>query len=70
MRNFDSRTDRLMRHQEVEKVTGLGKSQIYAFMKLNLFPKPVRIGQRSVAWVQSDIDKWVGNLPEGGEIEP
>lgn len=70
MRNFDSRTDRLMRRQEVEKVTGLGKSQIYAFMKLNRFPKPVRIGQRSVAWVQSDIDKWVGNLPEGGEIEP
>jgi prophage regulatory protein len=31
-------------------------------MELNKFPKSVKLGQRSVAWVESEIDDWIDEL--------
>jgi prophage regulatory protein len=28
-------------------------------MELHGFPRPVKIGLRSVAWVESEVDDWV-----------
>mgnify|MGYP000423235270 CR=1 FL=1 len=52
----------------VSAKTGLGCSAIYARMTLNpkrpndydpTFPKPIKIGARSVAWIESEIDQWI-----------
>jgi hypothetical protein len=32
---------------------------MYERIKEEQFPKPIKIGQRSVAWVESDIDDWI-----------
>ncbi|WP_415886012.1 helix-turn-helix transcriptional regulator [Neptuniibacter sp. QD37_6] len=50
---------RLIRRPEVEKLTGLGRSCIYARMSRNEFPKAIPIGGRLVAWNESDIQKWI-----------
>lgn len=50
---------RLMRIREVMSVTGLSRSSIYKYISLGMFPKPVKIGERAVAWASDEIDAWV-----------
>ena len=52
-------TKRFMRVREVMQRTGKSKGAIYGAMKLGQFPLAVRTGERSVAWVESDIDEWM-----------
>lgn len=52
-------TKRLIRRKEVEQLTGLGRSCIYARMSRNEFPKAIPIGGRLVAWDESQIQKWI-----------
>jgi prophage regulatory protein len=42
----------------VEMKTGKSRSEIYADMAEGKFPKPVRIGERAVAWRESEIASW------------
>jgi predicted DNA-binding transcriptional regulator AlpA len=56
-------------HKVVDKTT-LSKSQIYALMKAQLFPRPVLMGKRSVAWPSNEvldyIDEYIASAPRGG----
>jgi prophage regulatory protein len=49
----------LLRLTAVKNHTGLSRSSIYALESLGQFPKRVAIGPRSVAWRQSEIQKWI-----------
>jgi len=53
---------RLLRRPEVQATTGLSRSSIYAKMELGAFPKPIRLGQRAVAWIESEIQDWLNGL--------
>lgn len=50
---------RLIRLSEVLERTGFGKAWIYRLISQNSFPKPVKIGIRAVAFVESEIDEWI-----------
>ena len=50
---------RFLRRRSVEDRTGLSRSTIYLFVQNGTFPRPVRIGGRAVAWLESDIDAWI-----------
>lgn len=50
---------RILRRQEVEALTGLSRATIYALMTEGRFPKPLRLGRRSVGWRLADIDGWL-----------
>ena len=50
---------RFLRRRSVEDRTGLSRSTIYLFIQDGTFPRPVRIGGRAVAWLESDIDAWI-----------
>ncbi|OUR02599.1 DNA-binding protein [Pluralibacter gergoviae] len=52
---------RLLRISEVINLTGLPKSTIYLKIKNNEFPNQISIGSRSVAWVESEVNEWIGN---------
>lgn len=54
--------DKLRRRPWVQDATGLSRSSIYAGMKDGTFPRPVRVGKRAVAWLESDIERWINNL--------
>jgi prophage regulatory protein len=47
---------RLLRIKEVETLVGKRKSSIYADPT---FPRPVKIGARASAWVESEILRWI-----------
>ena len=44
-----------LRLPAVKALTGLSKSSLYALIRANSFPAPVRLGPRTAAWVQSEI---------------
>lgn len=57
--------DSLIRLPRVEAKTGLKKSMVYDLMRKNEFPKSIKIGERAVAWIESEIDQWVRKkIPE------
>jgi prophage regulatory protein len=52
-----------LRIGSVIRVTGLARSTIYRLMAGNMFPCPVRLGPRAVAWRRSDLDRWSAGRP-------
>lgn len=62
----------LLRLPQVIAITGLTKQKIYELIREDLFPKQVRITDRSVAWVKTEVEDWVNNLiaqRDGGRHE-
>ncbi|EBX0144481.1 AlpA family transcriptional regulator [Salmonella enterica subsp. enterica serovar Typhimurium] len=49
----------LIRMSEVLNRTTYGKSWIYKLISQGRFPKPVKIGERSIAFIESEIDEWI-----------
>lgn len=43
----------------VSQRTGRSRSAIYRDVELGIFPKPVKIGARAVAWNSDEIDAWI-----------
>ena len=37
----------------------LGKSTIYAYVKAGKMPAPIKVGDRAVGWIESEIDAWL-----------
>lgn len=52
-------THRFLRLKQVLDKTGLKRSQVYTYMKTEGFPKSIKIGPASVAWLESEIDDWI-----------
>lgn len=50
--------DVFLRRSQVERVTGLSRSEIYRRIKEQTFPEPIQLGSRAVAWTQSSIEEW------------
>jgi prophage regulatory protein len=51
--------NKLLRLPKVIDRTGLSKSTIYSFILAGTFPKPISLGERAVAWQESDISEWI-----------
>ena len=58
----------LLRLPDLTAKTGLGRSAVYARITPNpkrpndydpTFPKPIKIGGRAVAWLESEVDAWI-----------
>jgi len=52
-------TMKFLRLPEVKSRTGFSRSSIYLFVQNGTFPRPVRIGDRAVAWLETEIDEWI-----------
>ena len=49
----------MIKLKDVQRITSLSRSSIYAYMDKGIFPTQVKLGARSVAWLESDIQSWV-----------
>ena len=54
-------SERLIRRREVEAITGLSRSTIYAMIARGNFPKSVKIGTRAVAWPADEVASWINS---------
>lgn len=43
----------------VKSMVGLSRSTIYTLMAAGKFPNSIPLGERSVGWLESDIDAWI-----------
>jgi len=53
---------RLIRERDRRTKTGVPRSTWYALMSEGLAPKPVKLGPRSVAWIEDELEAWMGEL--------
>ena len=50
---------KILRLPAVISKTGIARSTIYAKIAEREFPKPIRLGSRSVGWLETEIDQWL-----------
>lgn len=50
---------RLIRLKEVMDQTALSRSAVYRKMNEGSFPQSVSLGDRAVAWVESEVQDWI-----------
>jgi len=58
---IDRRGDCLLRIADVRRRTGLSVATVYRRGEQKTFPPKVRLGPKSVAWYESDIDRFVAD---------
>jgi len=58
---------RLIRLKEVMQKTGLSRPYVYALAKKGEFPKSLKLTERSVAWIESEINQWIEQRIAGRE---
>ncbi|EPB6687174.1 TPA: helix-turn-helix transcriptional regulator [Vibrio alginolyticus] len=50
---------KLIRQKEVTEMTGVSRASVYKLMAVGRFPKSVSLGERAVAWVESEVQEWI-----------
>lgn len=50
---------RVLRRAEVERLTGLSRSSIYAHIADGRFPRPLTLSPRRVGWLAHEVEAWV-----------
>ena len=54
---------RMHRINKVSEVTGMSKSTIYDLMAKGLFPRPVKLTGKAVAWRENVVQEWLDSRP-------
>lgn len=49
----------LIRLPEVEKLTGIKRTQIYRLQQAGSFPRRIKLGARCSAYVASEVHAWI-----------
>lgn len=52
---------KLFRINELSHDLSMGKSTIWAWVKLGKFPKPIKISSRMTVWSSADVEEWLAN---------
>ena len=55
---------RILRRRDVENLTGLSRSTLYAMMADGNFPSPIKLGKRAVGWQDTDLTEWIASRPK------
>ncbi|MEX1233434.1 MAG: AlpA family transcriptional regulator [Roseovarius sp.] len=48
----------LLRTPDVCAVTGMARPTLYEAMAKGLFPRPIKLGEKSSAWGAAEVNKW------------
>lgn len=54
----------LLRLPQVLTRTSLKRWAVYAKINEGTFPRPVKLGERAVAWRSTDVDRWIESCRE------
>ena len=57
---------KLLTRKEVAKMCGLSPNAVYYHLHKGNLPQPIRIGEKSVRWVEEEIQEWIMSRPRGG----
>lgn len=54
-----TQVSRVLRIKQVLDKTGIAKSSLYLMISKKLFPPAIKLGARSVGWLESEVDGWI-----------
>ena len=60
---------RLMRRDQVLHICAISRSALYDMISKGMFPEPVRIGRRAVAWREYEVVAWIKSRPPASDTE-
>ncbi len=49
----------LLRMKQVNERTGLSRGGVTSLIEKGTFPMPIKITQKSIAFIKSEIDEWI-----------
>lgn len=49
----------ILRLPQVVQKSGRSRASIYADIERGVFPAPISLGERSVGWLESEVDQWI-----------
>ena len=52
---------KIIKRPEVEAMTGLSRSSIYAKIDKGTFPTAIKLSERSVGWLEHEVQEWLKN---------
>ncbi len=58
MLNGETGLQRIYRRPDLPAVTGLSIPRINELVASDEFPKPIKLGERAVGWLESDLVAW------------
>jgi prophage regulatory protein len=56
--------ERALRLRQVSQLTGLGRSMIYQMQAEGRFPQRIKLGERAVGWLESEVRNWLATRIE------
>ena len=51
---------KLLKAQDVADLTSMSRSHLHRLARDGKFPKPIKIGENRSAWLESDVQEWIG----------
>jgi prophage regulatory protein len=55
----------ILRLQQVCRMTGLCRSLVYQLEAENRFPKRIRLTERTVGWIEAEVQHWLAERVAG-----
>ena len=53
----------ILRMPQVLEQVNLSRATVYKMIGRSEFPKPIKIGQRSVGWLTQEVNSWLESRP-------
>ena len=70
MFSMENNKEEFLRLKQVKSLIGLCRSSIYNKINEGTFPRPVKLGPQSVAWLQSEVQLWMNErIADRDQIE-
>lgn len=63
-------TSKLLTIKELEKRATMRRSNVYRLMRAGKFPLPIIMGDKSVRWIESEIEEYIANRPRATGTGP
>ncbi|HAK1936306.1 TPA: AlpA family phage regulatory protein [Salmonella enterica] len=67
--NNQSDNHNLITAKEALRRVHRSKSWLYTRLSKGEFPKPVRVGDRAISFVESEVDDWIEKHMSGSRVE-
>ncbi|ARL11083.1 hypothetical protein BOC45_10505 [Burkholderia pseudomallei] len=64
---LEHRPARVLRMRSLTDRVGLSKSEIYRRVAAGRFPQSVKLGPKSVGWLESDVDAWITSMQDAAK---
>ena len=59
---------RLLDIHQVRERVNLAEDSIYVRVRAGTFPRPLKLSPKCARWRSDEIEKWIADLPRGGNL--